>query len=187
LITQLFFLENDPFSEESIKSVQTTFYLVALKRMNKKTTTIIILVALALLLLSSYFAVFKASLNNELAKKNSEINNLTNQVLELQKQLDDQQKPSLVTALGISTEPRNVTYPHPHFTIEGSVLNVGNRTAYNAKLDVIAYYKNGLSALKMSIPLGDIGKYQIVQVSKITATSDWIGNYTVTPVCTDIP
>ncbi len=97
----------------------------------------------------------------------------------------NQQKPYLVTSLGVSIEPRNVTYPHPHFTVEGVVFNVGNRIAYNARLDISAYYKNGLSAFNMSLPLGDLGRWQVAQVSKIVATSDWIGNYTITPVWDD--
>jgi hypothetical protein len=67
--------------------------------------------------------------------------------------------------------------------MEGFVFNVGSETAYNARLDIIAYYENGLSAFNMSIPLGNLAKWQIVQVNKIIATSDWIGNYTVTPTC----
>ena len=135
-----------------------------------------------LLLIISY-AVVENSLSNELFQKNLEIAELNKQVIEFQKQLDSQQKASLVTSLGISTEPRNITYPHPHFTIEGVVFNVGSKTAYNARLDIIAYYKNGLSAFNMSIPLGNLAKWQVAQVSKIIATSDWIGNYTVTPNC----
>jgi hypothetical protein len=150
-----------------------------------RTRVITVITVSILLLLVISFAAIAASLNNELAQKNLEITELNNQVIELQKQLDNQQKASLVTSLGISTEPRNITYPHPHFTIEGFVFNVGSETAYNARLDIIAYYKNGLLALNMSIPLGNLAKWQIVQVNKIIATSDWIGNYTVTPICTD--
>lgn len=155
--------------------------------MGKKTKVITVITISMLLLLIIYFAAIETSLNNELVQKNLEITGLNNQVIELQKQLDNQQKAFLVTSLGISTEPRNITYPHPHFTIEGVVFNVGSKTAYNTRLDIIAYYKNGLLALNMSIPLGNLAKWQIVQVSKIIATSDWIGNYTVTPICTDTP
>jgi hypothetical protein len=137
-----------------------------------------------LLLSIIYLAVFEVSLNDRLVQKNLEVDKLNNQVIDLQKQLDNQQKATLVTSLGISTEPRdNTAYPHPHFTMEGFVFNVGSETAYNARLDIIAYYKNGLSAFNMSIPLGNLAKWQIVQVNKIIATSDWIGNYTVTPTC----
>ena len=92
-----------------------------------------------------------------------------------------------MTSLGISTEPSNVMYPHPHFTIEGAVFNFGNETAHNARLDIIAYYKNGPLALNMSIPLGNMEKSQVVQVNKIMGTSDWIGNYTITPRYSDTP
>jgi hypothetical protein len=144
--------------------------------------------AVLLLLLTIIFcAVYSINLNQELVQKDSKINELNNSNIELQNQLGNQQKPTLVTSLGVSIEPRNITYPHPHFTIEGVVFNVGNRTAYNARLDIIAYYKNGLSAFNMSLPLGNLGRWQVAEVSKIIATSDWIGNYTITPVCIDIP
>ena len=144
--------------------------------------------AVLLLLLTIIFcAVYSISLNQELVQKDSKINELTNLNLELQNQMGNQQKPSLVTSLGVSIEPRNVTYPHPHFTIEGVVFNVGNRTAYNARLDISAYYRNGLSAFNMSLPLGNLGKWQVAYVSKIVATSDWIGNYTITTACDDFP
>ena len=144
--------------------------------------------AVLLLLLTIIFcAVYSISLNQELVQKDSKINELTNLNLELQNQMGTQQKPSLVTSLGVSIEPRNVTYPHPHFTIEGVVFNVGNRTAYNARLDISAYYRNGLSASNMSLPLGNLRKWQVAYVSKIVATSDWIGNYTITTACDDFP
>ena len=141
----------------------------------------------AVLLLSSstaFCAFYSLSLYHELAQKNSEIIELTNQNVELQNQLSPL-KPYLVTSLGVSIEPRNVTYPHPHFTVDGVVFNIGNRTAYNARLDITAYYKSGLSAFNMSLPLGNLEKWQVAQVSKIVATHDWIGNYTITPVWDD--
>ena len=148
----------------------------------------ITLAAVLLLLLTIILcAVYSISLNQELVQKDSKINELTNLNIELQNQLENQQKPALVTSLGVSIEPRNNTYPHPHFTIEGIVFNVGNRTAYNARLDIVAYYKNGLSAFNMSMPLGDLGRWEVAQVSKIVATSDWIGNYTITPMWSDVP
>jgi hypothetical protein len=153
-----------------------------------KKLKIVIMISFSLLILSTiYFAVFEASLNDRLVQKDSEVDTLNNQIIDLQKQLNNQQKATLVTSLGISTEPRNITYPHPHFTIEGVVFNVGSKTAYNARLDITAYYKNGFSAFNMSIPLGNMEKWQIVQVSKIISTSDWIGNYTVIPISSDTP
>jgi hypothetical protein len=142
---------------------------------------------LVLLLTVVFSAVYSISLNQELVQKDARIDELTDLNIELQNQLGNQQKPYLVTSLGVSIEPRNVTYPHPHFTIEGVVFNVGNRTAYDARLDIVAYYKNGLSAFNLSLPLGNLGRWQVAQVSEIVATSDWIGNYTITPVWADIP
>jgi hypothetical protein len=156
--------------------------------MEKKLKIIIIIISSVLLLSTIYFAAFEVSLNYRLIQKDLEVERLSNQVIDLQKQLAVEHKATLVTSLGISTEPRNNTeYPHPHFTVEGSVFNVGTETAYNARLDIIAYYTNGLLALNMSIPLGNLEKWQIVQVNKIIVTSDWIGNYTVVPISSDTP
>jgi hypothetical protein len=151
--------------------------------MNKRIQ--ITLVAVLLLSLSTAFcAVYSLSLYQELAQKNSEITELTNSNVELQNQLSPL-KPYLVTSLGVSIEPRNTTYPHPHFTVDGVVFNIGNRTAYNARLDITAYYESGVSAFNMSLPLGNLEKWQVAQVSKIVVTSDWIGNYTITPMWDD--
>ena len=148
----------------------------------------ITLAAVLLLLLTIIFCTaYSLGLNQELVQKDSRIDELTNSNIELQNQLGSQQEPYLVTSLGVSVEPRNITYPHPHFTVEGVVFNVGSRTAYNARLDIVAYYKNGLSAFNMSLPLGNLGRWQVAQVGKIMGTSDWIGNYTITPVWADIP
>jgi len=62
-----------------------------------------------------FCAVYSVSYNQKLVQKNSRIDELNSQNIELQNQLRNQQKPYLVTSLGVSIEPRNVTYPHPHF------------------------------------------------------------------------
>ena len=103
--------------------------------MGKNLKITIIIISSILLLSTIYLAVFEASLNYRLVQKDLEVDRLNNQVIELQKQLDNEHKVTLVTSLGISTEPRNNTeYPHPHFTVDGSVFNVGSETAYNARL-----------------------------------------------------
>ncbi|MCW4007867.1 MAG: hypothetical protein NWF09_04140 [Candidatus Bathyarchaeota archaeon] len=142
-------------------------------------------VTFLLLLVMVSCAAYSLTLHLELLQKNSRIDELNRLNIELKNQLDAPQKPYLVTSLGVSVEPRNVTYPHPHFTFEGVIFNVGYRTAYNARLEIAAYYKNGLSAFNLSIPLGNLEKWQVIQVSRIISTSDWIGNYTITPVWDD--
>jgi hypothetical protein len=162
------------------------------KNMNKKIKAII---GACFILLIISAAIMITSLNSQLSQKNSQISNLNTQISELQNQLDNLQKACLVTSLGISIEPRAIPYPHPHFTIEGIVINVGTKTAYNASLHIIAYYKksggidwqlSGKIALNMSIPLGNLAKWETGHVNQIIATSDWIGNYTVTPTWIDI-
>lgn len=144
-------------------------------------------VLLLLLLVTFSCIVCSLKLYFELLQKNSRIEELNRLNTELQNQLDALQKPYLVTSLGVSVEPRNVTYPHPHFTFEGIVFNAGYRTAYNARLEITAYYKNGLSAFNLTIPLGNLERWQVVPVSRIIATSNWIGNYTITPLWDDFP
>ena len=150
-----------------------------------KRSQIAIAAILLLIFANVFWSLYSINLNQTLVQKDTKIDELSAQNNALESQLVNQQKPTLVTSLGVSVEPRNVTYPHPHFTIEGVVFNVGNRTAYNARLDIVAFYKNGLSAFNMSIPLGNLEKWQVAEVNKIMATSDWIGNYTITPVCDD--
>jgi len=157
--------------------------MINMGRTSSKTIAAVLLPLLTIILCAAY----STSLNQELVQKDSKIDELTDLNVELQNQLEKQQKPYLVTALGVSTEPRNVTYPHPHFSFEGVVFNVGSQIAYNARLDIIAYYKDGASAFNMSLPLGNLGRWEAAQVSKIMATSDWIGNYTITPTWSDAP
>jgi|GEM_PF-2149859 len=150
----------------------------------------IVIASLTLLSLFTLSLIFYSlDLSQQLTQESTQINYLSGKLLEQQQALDNQQKPSLVTSLGVSVEPRNDTpYPHPHFTFEGYVYNVGNRTAYNARLEITAFFKKGgFSAFNLTMPLGDIGRYQVVQVSKIVATPDWIGNYTIIPLCEDKP
>ena len=154
--------------------------------MNKR-SKLMVTTTVLLLLITLSLVIYSINLKEEVIHKDVQIANLKNRLNEEQKKLDNQQKPSLVTALGVSIEPRNDTpYPHPHFTFDGYVFNVGNRTAFNARLEISAFYKNGgYSAFNMTIPLGDLSRYQIVQVSKIIATSDWIGNFSIIPLCED--
>jgi hypothetical protein len=158
-------------------------------KINKIVTMTLILLSL----LTSSLLLYSLDLSQQLIQKSAEINSLSNKLMQenqaLDQVLDNQQKPSLVTALGVSVEPRNDTlYPHPHFTFEGYVFNIGNRTAYHARLEITAFFKKGeLSAFNLTMPLGDLGRYQIVRVSKIVASSDWIGNYTIVPLCEDNP
>jgi hypothetical protein len=154
--------------------------------MSKRSKVMVTTTAL-LLLITLSLITYSISLKEELMDKDVQIAHLNDRLNEEQKKLYNRQKPSLVTALGVSVEPRNDTpYPHPHFTFDGYVFNVGNRTAFNARLEISAFYKKGgYSAFNMTIPLGDLGRYQLVQVSKVIATSDWIGNFTIIPLCED--
>jgi hypothetical protein len=142
--------------------------------MNKKISLSIILIAIITLAFITWFF-------------QNQVSSLKNQISELQSQLDNQQKAFLLTSLGISAEPRNTTYPHPHFTIEGIVINVGTKTAYNASLQIIAYYKSGALALNLTIPFGNLAKWETGHVNEIIATSEYVGNYTVTPTWIDAP
>ena len=157
--------------------------MINMGKTSSKTFAAVLLPLLTIILC----AVYSIGLNRELVQKDAKIDELTNLNTELQNQLEKQQKPYLVTSLGVSTEPRNVTYPHPHFTVEGVVFNVGSQTAYNARLDIIAYYRNGVSAFNMSLLLGNLGRWEVAQVSKIMATSDWVDNYTIAPMWSDVP
>jgi hypothetical protein len=150
--------------------------------MNKKTEMII---GACFVLLIILLIIVTTGLNGEVRQKDAQISELNMQMNELQNQVDNLQKATLVTSIG--TSPR--AYPQNHLTIEGVVINVGTKTAYNASLHVVAYYPSGLLALDRSLPLGDLAKWQTINVEETLMTADFLanGNYTVTPMWTNIP
>jgi len=107
------------------------------------------------------------SQNNEIANENGEIANLTSQVTNLKSQLANvtaqlsnlnsklANLPSanLVGHLLIFDNPKNLTGTTAMLTISGSVTNIGEVTAYNAGLHVVAYDVYGTLQINATVPL----------------------------------
>ena len=89
---------------------------------------------------------------------NSQISNLTNQITNLS-------TANLTTSLAItemlytgpSTQPNAA--PYNYLTIQGSVNNTGQGTAYNAGLHVIAYAADGTLEINITVPMVDGGTF----------------------------
>ncbi len=92
--------------------------------------------------------------NNEIANQNNEISNLISQVSNLTSQLSNFQPvaANLATALGIRELYDYASTLNALF-IKGTVVNIGNLTAYNAGLKVVAYSPNGTLEINMIVPL----------------------------------
>ena len=97
------------------------------------------------------------SLSNEIANQSNEINNLKSQVEHI-----NSEQPNLVTYLGIremgnsdlgSVAGGPITTNYDALFIEGTVVNEGNLTAYNAGLKVVAYSADGTLEINMTVPL----------------------------------
>ncbi|MGA2386353.1 MAG: hypothetical protein ABSG33_07460 [Candidatus Bathyarchaeia archaeon] len=151
-----------------------------------------------------------ASLNNQIANQNTEIANLNNQISLLTNPKITAQLGVAQIGVGNSIDAYGADYWR--LFIQGSAVNVGNMTAYNAGLKVIAYATSGHIAINMTVPLvngynygtdaaivSDIG-YDIgpTQLGNLTAGQcatvnldiyheGVLANWTVTPVWTNSP
>jgi hypothetical protein len=146
-----------------------------------------------------------ASLGAQIENQNDDIANLSSEV----SQELNLSKPCQAAALGVSeVAPWDVYW---RLFIEGTVGNLGNGTAYNAGLRVIAYSNVGKLAINMTVPFAN--GYNCATDSRINATLIQLGptqlgnltartsaavnldiyregvivNWTVTPVWTDTP
>jgi hypothetical protein len=147
--------------------------------MKRRYAVFAVIFVISLLIMFSVISTF------ELQEKETQITDLNKKVIDLQAQLENEQEANLVTSLGINAR----AYPMNYLIVEGLVINVGTKTAYNASLHVIAYNADGLLSLNKSLPLGNMEKWQIRHVVEKLYTYDFLGNqnYTVTPVWTNIP
>lgn len=98
-----------------------------------------------------------ASLNTQLQQQNNEIGNLTSQVSSLNHQIFNLTTANLVSNLAIKEVAKGYNYggtvPYNQLMISGSVTNVGQGTAYNAGLQVMAYASDRTLEINMTVPL----------------------------------
>jgi cell division protein FtsL len=115
-----------------------------------------------------------ASLNTQLQQQNNEIANLTSQISSLNQKITNLTTANLVSSLAIKEVAKGYNYggtvPYNHLMISGSVTNVGQGTAYNAGLQVMAYASDGTKEINMTVPLLERAVYPTDN-----ATSDFVG------------
>jgi len=163
--------------------------------MNKKDT---IIVVLSIIVVALLFASTIQYYNIQLSEKDSEI-------ASMEAQLDSLQKPDLVTALGVSERLSNLAYDendpqtYNHLLIEGTVINMGLGTAYNAGLHVYAVSITGEVVINMTVPIaagsyglgGNQGPTELYDLGSKESGSAQIAIYhkgvvatwNITPVC----
>ena len=117
--------------------------------MNKKITVISFLIV-AILFVSAIAGTI-IYYNSQITNLNSQISNLKSQIANLAVNLE--------ASLGITEIPSNSSFnvhfstKYSHLYLSGSVTNVGNSTAYNAGLHIIAYTANSTLEINMTVPL----------------------------------
>lgn len=106
-----------------------------------------------------------ASLNNQIANLNSQITNLTAQVANLRIEITNLTSANLVAMLNVTEEPNNsdlvqtfpnipvTSVPYNSLWINGSIINTGHVTAFNAGLHVVGYASDGVLEINMTVPL----------------------------------
>lgn len=95
------------------------------------------------------------SLNSQAANQTSQIATLTSQVT-----LFNSEAANLTSHLEVS-EATKGTNPYDALSINGTVVNTGNLTAYNAGLKVTAYSASGTLEINITVPLvpGDLAYF----------------------------
>jgi outer membrane murein-binding lipoprotein Lpp len=154
------------------------------------------------------------SLNSQIVDLNSKVANLTSQLHVFGQ--ENLTTPSIVSALGATEIPGSDRLDN-RLWISGTVSNIGEGTAFNVGLHVLAYASNGTTVLNLTVPVNnnDVVSYgsQEASLSAYVSNGDnnpsyflpslagggiaYIGinvfhadaasNWTVTPVWTNIP
>lgn len=178
--------------------------------MNKKIIASVLLVAI----------LFVSTIVGTVFYYNDKITNLNNHISNLKGQIQNLTSANLTTALGISeVTPYNSGHnDNPtkfnNLYITGSVANLGQGTAHNAGLTVVAYDSNGKAEINMIVPLdydatfgtdaatdayvssvyqtsllelGNLYSEQNVSIAIAIYHEGVVSNWTVTPVWTYIP
>ena len=105
-------------------------------------------------------------LKTEIGNLTDQASNLTDQVLNLSEIMSSGQPPTqleyahLVGSFGVREITTTVSgMPYSRLYIEGSLINTGNNTAYNAGLHVVAYAADGTVEINMTVPLDNGGDF----------------------------
>jgi hypothetical protein len=180
---------------------------------------IVILFVSAFAGLSYYYNGLLADRDSKIVSLNAQIANQNNQIANLNSQIAQEPNftnPRIMTQLGVAeiggSSPHAYDAKYWRLFIQGSTLNAGQLTAYNAGLRVIAYSTGGQLVINMTVPLvngynyaadasvassigynigpqqlGNLtgGQYAIVALD--IYHEGFVINWTVTPVWTNSP
>jgi hypothetical protein len=176
---------------------------------------VIVAIGIVILFVSA-FAGLSYYYNGLLADRDSKIASLNTQIANLNSQIAQEPNftnPRILTQLGVTEIGGSSPYYYGgpwRLFIQGSAVNVGNMTAYNAGLRVIAYSGTGQLEINMTVPLvngynygtdaslvtgyeigpqqlGNLtgGQYAIIDLD--IYHEGVVTNWTVTPVWTNSP
>ena len=126
---------------------------------NKKKTVIALLI-IAIIIVGS-FAAAEFYNSSKISLQKNEAANSNSQDSNFKAALENLMSPKFETSLGAAEIPGNFTYNSPtpqlynHLYISGSVVNVGEDSAFNAGLNVEAFFNDGSSAFNMTVPVGE--------------------------------
>jgi len=133
----------------------------------------------------------KTQLENQVSSLQTEINQLQDRVgsleaeiSQLQEEVERLEAPKLVL-VNLKSDDVRPWSGTPYLHIYGEICNVGEKTAYDSKLHVVAYRDSNVTIDKY-ITLGSIegGSWETVD-EKIYYTGSSLGNWTITPEWTD--
>ncbi len=157
-----------------------------------------------------------AFLQSQISNQNREIANLTSQI----DQEPNFTNPHIVAQLGVTEIGNGNALGDPYawgdywrLFIQGTAFNMGNNTAYNAGLKVVAYSGTGILEINMTVPLvngynygtnsaivsyldnyelgplqlGNLTRGQYAIVDLDIYHEGVVANWTVTPVWTNLP
>jgi len=117
------------------------------------------------------------SLNNQVTNLTHETTNQNNEIANLTSQIENLTNPYIETQLGVTniggTSPYAAGANYWRLFIQGSAFNIGNSTAYNAGLKVIAYSDTGVLEINMTVPF--VNGYNYGTTSAIVSSLGTLG------------
>jgi len=126
----------------------------------------------------------KSQLQDRVGSLEAEISQLRTEIGVLQEEVERLEAPKLVL-VNLKSDDVRPWSGTPYLHIYGEVCNVGEKTAYDSKLHVVAIRDSNVTIDKY-ITLGSIegGSWETVD-EKIYYTGSSLGNWTITPEWTD--
>jgi uncharacterized membrane protein len=151
------------------------------KLVNRNIVIAIAVVCIILIIGLAGVASMLVGKDSQIATQNSKIATQNLKIDSLQTQVTNLTAPNLVWS------PFGVTFQAGFFMISGFGCNTGTQTAYNVRLNVVAYSVAGPEVIDSYMSLGTIAGKQVVDISNGTFRQIYYGggalnsNWTITP------